>query len=253
MQRAITLTVEGLTLRGMEHVPERATESPVPAVILFHGYTGTKLEPHRSFLKISRALETKGIASFRFDFAGSGESDGDFENMTASSEIRDAKAILQMVKRDPRIESDKVTLLGLSMGGFVAGITAGDLPNDVDKLILLAPAGNFRDLVQYKMSQAGIRSDDQIFDDGGNLVGRGLYEDVIQIDGFGRAKPFRGPVLLIHGTKDEAVPYSVSEKYASDVYGDRAILRLIDGADHTFNSHAWESQVIAHILDFMTT
>lgn len=253
MQQAITLKVDGFTLRGMEHVPEGANERPVPAVILYHGYTGTKLEPHRMFLKISRALEAKGIASFRFDFAGSGESDGNFEDMTASGEIRDAKAILEMVRADKRINPNEVSLIGLSMGGYVAGITAGDMAEFVHRLVLMAPAGNFRDIVQAVAGREGVDATQKYFDDNGNLVGRALYADVMRIDALERSKPFAGPVLLIHGTNDTTVPYQISEKYRDEVYGERAILRLIDEADHTFNSTPWESEVIQSIIDFFTT
>jgi cephalosporin-C deacetylase-like acetyl esterase len=58
MQEAVSIIHEGQTLRGMAHIPENREK--VPAVILFHGFTGTKLEPHRMFLKISRELEKRG-------------------------------------------------------------------------------------------------------------------------------------------------------------------------------------------------
>lgn len=252
MQKAIELRVNGLTLRGMEHMPDTANaDNAVPAAILFHGYTGTHIEPHRLFVKISRALEAVGIAAFRFDFTGSGDSDGDFEEMTASGEIRDAKAILAMVKADPRIRSEAVNLIGLSMGGFIAGVTAGDMPGDVDKLVLLAAAGNFRDLVGYARQHLGVDANASVYDDNGNLVGRCLYDDVIHIDGFERAKPFQGPVLLVHGTNDASVPYEVSLQYQREVYGDRAELHLMEGADHTFNNHVWECEVISHIVSFL--
>ncbi|MFB5192855.1 alpha/beta hydrolase family protein [Alicyclobacillus fastidiosus] len=253
MQRAITLDIDGMTLRGMEHVPDTAVANPVPAVILFHGFTGTKLEPHRFFLKISRALEERGIASFRFDFMGSGESDGNFEDMTASMEIRDAKAIFEMVRNDERILPDQISLLGLSMGGYVAGIVAGELKDAVNKLILLAPAGNLRDIVQAAAAENGVTDDVPYFDQGGNLVGRCLYDDVMQIDGLERAKPFPGPVLLVHGTADGVVPYQVSEAYRAKVFGERATLCLIDGADHTFNGTPWEREAIREIVTFVTT
>ncbi|MCL6627130.1 MAG: hypothetical protein K6T68_11175, partial [Alicyclobacillus shizuokensis] len=56
MQRAVELVSHGATLRGMEHIPDQAAET-YPAVLLFHGFTGNRLEPHRMFLKISRMLE----------------------------------------------------------------------------------------------------------------------------------------------------------------------------------------------------
>jgi len=94
MQKAVEIIDQrGLTLRGMLHVPDGAV-GKVPVVAIYHGFTGNKMEPHFIFVKLSRALEKKGIASVRFDFAGSGESDGDFIDMTISGEISDAKCIL---------------------------------------------------------------------------------------------------------------------------------------------------------------
>ena len=49
MQKPIELVVKGKTLRGMYHYPDG--EGIYPTVILFHGFTGDKLEPHRSLLK----------------------------------------------------------------------------------------------------------------------------------------------------------------------------------------------------------
>lgn len=253
MQKAIELVVNGLTLRGMEHVPDSAAEQPVPAAVIFHGFTGTHIEPHRMFVKLSRALEKAGIAAFRFDFSGSGNSDGDFEDMTASGEITEAKAILQHVRQDPRILSDQVSLIGLSMGGYVAGITAGDQPQDVHRLVLWAPAGNFGQLLEYGRQQLQIPDDVRVVDNEGNLVGLALYEDTQQIDGFERAKPYQGPVLIVHGTNDQAVPFWVAEHYQANVYGERATIHPIEGGDHTFNNTTWESDVIQTTVDFLST
>ena len=49
MQQAVELVVDGKTLRGMYHLP--AGEGSFPTVLLFHVFGGTKLEPHRIFLK----------------------------------------------------------------------------------------------------------------------------------------------------------------------------------------------------------
>ena len=88
------------------------------------------------------------MASFRFDFLGSGESDGNFEEMTASKEIAEANTILNFVKKDPRIDPNQVSLLGLSMGGLVASVLAGDRPDDIRRLALLAPAGNMYEIIK---------------------------------------------------------------------------------------------------------
>lgn len=249
MQKAVECVVRGLTLRGMEHVPV-STEAKLPAVILFHGFTGTKLEPHRIFLKISRALENLGVACFRFDFSGSGESDGNFEDMTLNTELEEASAILDWVRQDSRIDPHRISLLGLSMGGLVASLLAGDRPQDVHRLALLAPAGNMDQLIAHAMNAYGVHERMDVFDYAGNLIGRGFPESLQDMRVFERAKQFQGPVLLIHGTKDEAVPYQVSLKYQQDAYEGRAVLQILEGADHTFNTTPWEQTVIAHLEDF---
>jgi pimeloyl-ACP methyl ester carboxylesterase len=250
MQRAVELLSHGAVLRGMEHIPAEAP-GKLPAVILFHGFTGNRLEPHRMFLKISRMLETIGYASFRFDFMGSGESDGNFEDMTLSTEIADGNAILDWVRADSRIDPDRVSLLGLSMGGLVASLIAGERPQDVERLILLAPAGNMPSIVQHMQSTQPLASEADVFDYGGNLVGRAFAEDFKDLDVYGRAKRYTGPVLLIHGSHDETVPYQVSEQYRDLAYGSNATLRIVQGANHTFDSQRWEGEVMDAIRAFL--
>ncbi len=251
MQNAITLVHNGMTLRGMEHIPDAQSQQPVPAAILFHGFTGTKLEPHRMFLKISRALEHRGMASFRYDFSGSGESDGDFENMTLSGEVAEAHAILDSVRADPRVDASRVSLIGLSMGGLVASFVAAERPNDVHRLVLLAPAGSMPEYVRTMASHPDVDVSRGYFDHDGNLVGLAFAADIAAVDPFERAKAYTGNVLIVHGTGDETIPYQVSQTYKDRVYGDRAELRLLEGADHTFNKIEWEQEVIQSICSFL--
>jgi pimeloyl-ACP methyl ester carboxylesterase len=252
MQQAITLNYRGMTLRGMEHVPERREGERLPAVILYHGFTGNKLEPHRLFLKISRELEKIGYAVFRYDFLGSGESDGDFEDMTVSKEIAEAGAILDSVQADPRVDPERVILLGMSMGGLVASVLAGDRPQDVHKLVLLCPAGNMYDFVKHQLDVYLADPTLNVVDMGGNLVGRAFGEDVKKLDVYGRAKHYPGEVLLIHGTNDPTVPFAVSGIYKEKCYGERVTIHPVEGADHTFNKHEWEQEVLRTIIAFLS-
>ena len=66
MQKAVELRSQGLTLRGMLHMPDNTTHK-VPVVVLFHGLTGSKMAPHFIFVKLSSMHEKKGIASVRFE------------------------------------------------------------------------------------------------------------------------------------------------------------------------------------------
>lgn len=250
MQKAIEINHHGTILRGMEHVPA-AEGKKYPAVILFHGFTGNRLASHRMFLKISRALEDRQIASFRLDFSGSGESDGNFEDMTLSTEVAEAHTIFDHVKEDPRIDAEQISLLGLSMGGLVASLVAGDCPQDVHRLALMAPAGDWMKRIVAQVSEQQLVDGQTMYDHGGNLVGRGFAEDLHNLDTYPQARRYRGPVLLIHGSKDETVPPSVSDEYCAQAYGDRGEVHRIQGADHTFNSHSSEQEVLRLILSFL--
>lgn len=252
MQSAVELEVQGLVLRGMSHIPDG--ESLCPAVILFHGYTGNKVEAHFMFVKLSRRLESIGFAVFRFDFSGSGESDGAFQDMTLGREVEEAKAILDYVRGHERVHPEAITLCGLSMGGLVASLVAGDRPQDVAKLVLLAPAGNMKDIVMEKAKQNGMDegSIPDVFDDGGNLVGLAFALDVLGTDVYPRAAHYKGPVLLVHGTEDATVDVRAAHDYQQEAYDNRATLYLIEGADHTFNKNQWEEKVIEAVSRFLT-
>lgn len=248
MQKAVVLNHKGLELRGMEHIPEG---EKLPAVIFFHGFTGHKLEGHRLFLQISRSLEDMGFACFRFDFLGSGESDGDFKDMTVTGELEEAETIFEYVKSHPKIDKNRILLLGMSMGGLVASLLAGKRPEEIAKLILMAPAGTMGEKAERMKQAVPFIEEENAYDHGGNLVGQGFYEDVSSIEVWGAAAKYDGKVLLIHGTNDQSVPFTVSHLYIEKCYGEKAELHLIEGSDHTFNSYHWTKEVIEAVNKFV--
>ena len=164
-------------IKRMLHTPDGFT-GKVPMALIFHGFTGNKMEPHFIFVKLSRMLEKAGIASLRFDFLGSGESDGEFKDMTLSGELKDAEAILEYAKSLDFVDQDKIYAVGLSMGGAVASMLAGLHSEDIAALCLWAPAGNMGELIQNsirEMEAAGVNiSKMEYYDHGGNLVGKAL-------------------------------------------------------------------------------
>lgn len=248
MQKAVEVVHNDQILRGMAHIPEG--DGPFPAVILYHGFTGTKLEPHRIFLKISRALEAVGIASFRFDFLGSGESDGNFEEMTVLNEVAEAETVFNYVSSHSSVAKEKIIVLGMSMGGLVASLLAGKLTDQIEKLILMAPAGTMSDLIAERSSEVPFIKSLNAYDLGGNLIGQEFVDELATLEVWPHAAKYQNDVLLIHGTNDLSVPYSVSSLYIENCYP-KATLITIEEADHTFNAYIWEKQVIDAILGFV--
>jgi len=252
LQKTVEINSKGLMLRGMLHIPD-ASNGKIPLVCIFHGFTGNKMESHFIFVKLSRLLEKKGIASLRFDFAGSGESDGEFKDMTISKELDDAKAILDYAISLDFVDNQRIGAVGLSLGGAVASMLAGDRAKDVKALCLWAPAGNMKEIIlaNIKNKDDDLKATRElgIVDVGGNLVGINFYDDVIDLDIYGKAAAYKGKVLLLHGSNDVTVPKVASEKYLS-IYGEKAKLHIIENADHTFNKKEWEEEVINETLSY---
>src|SRR5947208_9086564 len=114
---------KGQRLRGVVHLPgEAAARSP--GVVFFHGFTGSRMEVHWMFVKCARALSRAGIASLRFDFAGSGESEGEFARASLQSEIDDAHDAVAFFGQHGGIDAARLGLCGLSLGGSIAATTA---------------------------------------------------------------------------------------------------------------------------------
>ncbi|MGH4120204.1 alpha/beta hydrolase [Clostridium sp.] len=246
MKRHVEFESNGLTLRGYLHMPNTVTEK-VPLVCMFHGFTSNKMEDHFYYVRLSKRLEKLGIASLRMDFGNSGESDGNFENMTPSCEINDAINIVEYGKTIPNIDLDRIGLIGSSMGGMIAGIVASELKDDIKCLCLISPAANIEQIMSDYFENGN-----RIADINGLLFSRDAFDEMKTISTYERAKGFKGEVLIAHGTKDEAVPNEFGKKY-KDIYGEKVNFVDIEDGNHILSSRKWEMQLSDAIIEFFTS
>ena len=113
---------EGRTLRGL--LEGTATLHNDHVAILMHGFMGDRGNYQGKLLyDLSHALNDAGIPTLRFDFAGCGESDGNFAEMTVLSELLDGMAIIDYARTT--LGAKKIDLVGHSQGGVVASMLAG--------------------------------------------------------------------------------------------------------------------------------
>ncbi|RMH56720.1 MAG: alpha/beta fold hydrolase [Candidatus Hydrogenedentota bacterium] len=240
---------EGLRIRGVFHTPAARR---FPAVVMCPGFTGTKTEPGFLFTKAARYFTTLGFGVLRFDYRGSGDSEGDFVDVTIQGEIADAESALRWLESRPEVDSKKLGLLGLSMGGCVAAYVAGDR-HDLSSVVLWAPVSNPLRLARERKSREQIEMMRRYgwAPYGGHRIGRALVAELPSLRPTERIALYPGPVLLCHGTEDEAVPPAASEEY-------RAVLRArpggdvrtcvemetVEGASHVFERYDWQRRVI---------
>ncbi|MEW6046021.1 MAG: alpha/beta fold hydrolase [Bacillota bacterium] len=181
----------------------------------------------------------------RFDFRGSGDSPGEFEEMTVSGEVEDALAALAFARE--RV-GRSVALLGLSLGGAVATLAAVR-DGDVAAMVLWAAVAHPARLAQFMAAhhsgEPSVLMWQGHFDLGGNLVGRAFVEELPRHQPLAAAAQYRGPVLVVHGTRDQSVPPMDATAYMQAFPGPDKTLHLVAGADHTFNRASWEHEVIS--------
>lgn len=248
---AVEINNNDKTLRGMLHKPK--SESKIPLAVFCHGFTGHKHEKHNMFVKAARALEKAGIASLRFDFAGSGESDGDFSDMTFSSEVRDALSAVEYARSLEFVDASRIYIIGLSMGGAVAGVAAAQM-RDVAKLCIWAGAGDLYNVLKnFIIAETGgyVLDDREYIDVSGNIAGKALLNEAKRTDVFAQSRGYTNPVMIIHGDNDTIVPIANAYRY-KEIYGDRAGLYILKGANHTFDRQDWETEVIRKTVEFLS-
>jgi pimeloyl-ACP methyl ester carboxylesterase len=111
------------------------------------------LEGFKIFKTIAEHLAANGIASFRYDDRGVGESTGDFVNSTLDDHAKDLESIIDYFKVSKSHTFKSFALLGHSQGGIVASKVAV-ANTSVKKVILMgAPAVQLIDVVLYQIRE----------------------------------------------------------------------------------------------------
>jgi pimeloyl-ACP methyl ester carboxylesterase len=148
--------------------------------------------------------------------------EGNFQALTISGQLR-------VIDRAVQQGGDRTTLMGSSLGGYLAALYAAR-HEGIEKLVLLAPAFQFpsRWRTRFERDLAQWRSDGQKnfyhYALGGDRpLGYQFVEDAVQYE---EEPDFRQSGLIFHGTRDDVVPAEVSEQFASRHPDVR--LRLLD-------------------------
>lgn len=121
-RETVTLNSQGNQIFGMFHAPVGLEN--VPAVLMCHGFAGTKVGRFRMYVRLAEALAHAGIASLRIDFRGCGDSEGNFLDTTFEGQVQDALKGLDFLDNHSLIDSTRIGLLGRSLGGPVAVVAA---------------------------------------------------------------------------------------------------------------------------------
>jgi len=110
----ITFESDGFLLKGMLHLPEANLP---PVVIGSHGLLSNSYSPKQ--IALARECNAHGIAYFRFDHRGCGQSDGVFNEITSLDGRRNDLVSAVKIIQTRKDIGKKIGLFGSSMGGTV--------------------------------------------------------------------------------------------------------------------------------------
>lgn len=214
------------------------TVTQTPVVICCHGFTSDKIGSNQLNLQLANAIAAAGMIAVRFDFTGSGESEGDFAaDTTIKNWQEDLRSVVNWVKNVPEFEGLPVYLAGHSLGGLIvlrhedAGIAGRVVLAPVTQ-----PVENFRDIILGPdLWQRALQGQTVA-----NFLGKGfrLSPNFVQdlLENRYELLPQLGrqcsPLLIIHGTQDVVVPPAGSEVIYDYYRGRKEMIRL--EADHVF-------------------
>lgn len=208
-----------------------------PGIVFLGGFrsdmTGTKA------LFLQDWARAQGRAFLRFDYSGHGVSSGDFLDGCIGDWAEDALAALDALTEGPQV------LVGSSMGGWIALLTARARPDRLAGLVGIAAAPDFTEDSMWAGFSAEQRA--ALLDEG-RIALPSEYSDTPYVitrrlieDGRNRlvlraplSLPF--PARLLQGTADVDVPPEVALRLLAHAQGPDLRLTLVKDADHRFST-----------------
>jgi pimeloyl-ACP methyl ester carboxylesterase len=192
---------------GDLRVPTSA--GPFPLALVLHGgyWQATYNLIHTGPLAIE--LTKAGLATWNLDYRSLGVPGGEWPGPR-----QDLEQALDAVERLPFEHDGRTVLVGHSAGGQLALWAAkrSGLP-----VVALAPVSDLRDAVERRGA--------------GSAPARFMAPEHFADGSPLELLPLGVRQIVVHGTADDSVPYSMSERYVAAAGGDAELVTL-DGAGH---------------------
>jgi uncharacterized protein len=255
---------QGLTLRGVVHKPRKYKH----AILYLHGFPSTM---NGSPLRFGRALAPKGYLFMRFDFSGSGSSEGKYENKLMSDEVKDVHAAIDFLHSN--YDFDKLVLVGHSTGAIDAALYA-HTDKRVKAVVLSGAVNRLDNAARYDFTDKQVRDfwlkgwayhpplerqqekrhrkrGSWVIPKKGKLR-KQFYDEFFKLDLTAAIKKYRRPLLVLHGEKDEAIP--TKEPLALFALANKPKqLVIIRGADHSFKKKGTFKPAVDAISRFISS
>jgi pimeloyl-ACP methyl ester carboxylesterase len=225
---------------GGIRIAYRRREGRGPTVVFLPGYA-SDMDGAKA-VALDEFADGRGLSVLRFDYAGTGLSDGEFADGTLDGWLDDALLMVDRLTEGP------VVLVGSSMGGWIALHLALRRPDRVMALVSIAAAPDFTDWGYTADEMTTLErvgrleqpnpygAEPQLTTNGFWQAGQAmlLLQDEIAID---------CPVRLVHGDADRDVPLEVAFRLKDKLRSADVQVTVIKGGGHRL-SEAHEIRTI---------
>ena len=248
----------GDTLRGIATLAKSDT-----IALCLHGFERTAVT-EKKFKVLADELLKKNISSFRFDFTGTGLSDGDFKHTTVASMADDLARAMHAISEYGK----SMHIVAHSLGACVAAKYSHDNSVSFRSIVLLGPALNQKELMRFWFALSSMKKnnpsvkitwdnyqghlDEPAFSVDCARQDKMMKANYISADYFlenkeedyGRAFVGMENVLHIHGDSDDKVPLqSITAHFSHRV--------IVNGGDHDCERPDMREQWIEKVAAFI--
>ncbi|MDT0687583.1 bifunctional alpha/beta hydrolase/OsmC family protein [Autumnicola psychrophila] len=227
---------EGNELVGYLELP--TNQNPHNFVLFAHCFTCNK--NYFAPKNISRTIAAYGFGVLRFDFAGLGESEGDFSDTNFSGNVQDLVAAAEYLQREYKSPS---VLVGHSLGGAAVLMASEKIESVKAVATIAAPSTitHVEGLLSEQMDKLKKDANATV-----NIGGRPFkikkqfLEDLQRHDLEAKLSELEKAVLILHSPQDKIVEIKNAEELYRAVDHPKSFVSL-DGADHLLNDREYST------------
>jgi dienelactone hydrolase len=257
-----TFESRGVAVPATIVTPATSGDEPLPLVVLAHGHGGSRTEGG-AFPSIAMALAERGIASVRMDFPGCGDSTESFAENNLTNMLLDLQAARVFAEEQIVVDSERVGLLGFSMGGRLV-VLLSEIDPSYRTMVTWAPAvldraerervvtfGGPDEYEEHKLRAQQEGSSMYTTQWGTQLdVGPGYFADLEATFPLAALAKFKGPFLVIYGDADDTVWPSISESALKAATSSSEVVELrISGAGHALGFYTNRPEVSELVVE----
>ena len=205
-----------------------------PGIFYLGGFRSSMAGVKAQYLRAFCKKQGRGFTVF--DYSGHGQSDGKFEKGTIGLWLENAITVFKKTS-GPQI------IIGSSMGGWIMLLLALKEPDRVKALIGVAAAPDFSETLFFKQLSPSLKEKIKIngFIERQSLEGESypitwkMIEEARNHLVLGQNINIKCAVHLIHGQKDEEVPWQKSIELSEKLNSSKVYIHLIKQGDHRLN------------------